>query len=111
MIIQSTASTPKVDVLQNDSIQHYLGAIRTLLDDQILSGITETRRQDIMTKNFKDLIGLVKYRRERVLKTLSKERIDGEFQPFLMMKQIPKIEKSLWKIKKYTCVRFKCFEE
>ena len=96
----SDSSTPKVDLLQTDSIQHYLGAIRNLLDDQILQGITETRKEDLMTKNLKDLIRLVKTRRERVLKAMPKEQIDGEFQPFLMMKQIPKIENSLWDIKK-----------
>ena len=69
----------KTDLLQNDSIQHYLGAIRNLLDEQIRLGITETRKDDIMTKGLKDLITLVKNRRERVLKALSKERIDGEF--------------------------------
>ena len=107
----SDSSEPQVDLLQTDSIQHYLGAIRNLLDDQIRSGITETRKEDLMTKNLKDLIDLVKTRRERVLKAMSKERIDGEFQPFLMMKQIPKIEKSLWEIKKNTCIRSQCFEE
>ena len=55
-----------------------------------------------MTKSLKDLINLVKNRRERVLKELAKERIDGEFQPFQMTKQIPHIEKSLWNIKKYS---------
>ena len=63
----------KTDLLQNDSIQHYLGAIRNLLDEQIRLGITETRKDDIMTKGLKDLITLVKNRRERVLKSLSKE--------------------------------------
>ena len=56
----------KVDLLQTESIQHYLGAIRGLVDEQIILGKTETRREDIMTKSIKDLINLVKNRRERV---------------------------------------------
>ena len=104
VLAQPNEREDKVDFLQNDSIQHYLGAIRVLVDEQILLGKTETRREDLMTKSLKDLINLVKNRRERQLKDLSKERIDGEFQPFLMTKQIPHIEKLLWNIKKNTRV-------
>ena len=67
-------------------------------------GIPETRKDDITTKILKDLIVLVKNRRERVLKALSKERIDGEFQPFMMIEQIPKIEEVLWNYKNNTRV-------
>ena len=94
VLSKSNETEAKTDLLQNGSIQHYLIAI-SLLGGQILSGITATKKDDIMTKSLKDLITFVKNRRERVLRALSKERIDGEFQPFTMIKQIPKIEKQL----------------
>ena len=101
---KTSGTDDKTNLLQNDSIQHYLGEIRGLLDDQILSGITAIRKENIMTKSLKDLIILVKNRWERVLKALAKERMDGEFQPFVMIEQIPKIEKQLWNIKTNTRV-------
>ena len=60
VLAKSNESEAKVDLLLNDSVQYYLGVICGLLDDQILLGIMETRKEDIMTKRLKDLMHLVK---------------------------------------------------
>ena len=62
VLTKSNETEAKIDLLQSNSIQHYLGAICGLLDDQILIRITEIRKEDIMTKSLKDLITLVKKR-------------------------------------------------
>ena len=52
-----------------------------------------------MTDQVKDLIKLVGKRKEAVMKSLHKERIDSEFQPFRMLTLIPEIEDELWKVR------------
>ena len=58
-MVKTGRQDDRTNLLQNESIQHYVGAIRVLLDAQIRCEITETRREDIVTNNFKNLIALV----------------------------------------------------
>ena len=52
----------------------------------------------LMSARLKDLTKLVYKRKERMLVELSKERLDGEFQLFMLVNKILKIEDELWQV-------------
>ena len=86
------------DMVGSQAIQQYLGAIRMIFDIQKRQGLINITKNELMSDRLKDLIKLVAKRKEKVMKDLCKERIDGEFQPFMMLEQIPVIEEELWKV-------------
>ena len=45
-----------------------------------------------MTDQFKGLLSTVKNRKEKIMKTMFKERCHGEMEPFKMIEHIPNIE-------------------
>ena len=49
VLAQPNETEDKVDLLQTNSIQHYLGAICVLVDEQILLGKTETLQKTLRT--------------------------------------------------------------
>ena len=90
------------DMVGSQAIQQYLGSIRMIFDIQSRQGLITIQKNELMTDRLKDLIKLVGKRKERVMKQLCKERIDGEFQPFMLQAQIPNIEEELWKVGRWS---------
>ena len=88
------------DMVGSQAIQQYLGAIRMIFDIQKRQGLIHITKVELMSDRLKNLIKLVAKRKEKVMKDLCKERIDGEFQPFVMLEQIPVIEEQLWKVRR-----------
>ena len=86
------------DMVGSQALQQYLGAVRMIFDIQSRQGLITIKKNELMTGHLKDLIKLVGKRKERVMKHLCKERIDEEFQPFVLIEQIPSIEAELWKV-------------
>ena len=86
------------DMVGSQAIHQYLGAIRNIFDIQKRQGLLKIKKSSLMTDRVKDLIKLVGKRKERVMKSLHKERLDGEFQPSQLVGEIPKIEAELWNV-------------
>ena len=86
------------DMVGSQAIQQYLGAVRNIFDIQLRQGVINIDKSSLMTDRVKDLIKLVGKRKERVMKLLHKERLDGEFQPFQLVDEVPKIEAELWNV-------------
>ena len=86
------------DMVGSQAIQQYLGAVRNIFDIQHRQGLIKIEKSSLMTDRVKDLIKLVGKRKERVMNSLHKERLDGEFQPFQLVEEIPKIEAELWNV-------------
>ena len=84
------------DVLDVDTINQYLCAVKTLLLKQRSAGLTSLKSDDIMTERMKVLLKEVRTRRNAVVRALFKERISKEFQPFKMIVEVPRIEEWLW---------------
>ena len=84
------------DVLDFDSINQYVCAVKTLILKQRSASLINLKGDDIMTDRMKLLIKEVKTRRNAVTKALFKERLSEEFQPFKMIGEIPRIEEWLW---------------
>ena len=82
----------------SQAIQQYLGAVRNIFDIQLRQGVINIDKSSLMTDRVKDLIKLVGKRKERVMKLLHKERLDGEFQPFQLVEEVTKIEAELWNV-------------
>ena len=78
------------------TIQHYLAAIRRLIDSQRESGESTLRREDIMTENMKALVKSVSNQNEIVMKSQFKERTTGAFEPFQQVQEISAIEEYFW---------------
>ena len=85
-------------------LNQYLSALRSMLDTQRSAGHVSLLNAELMTEQLKDLMKNVKTRKESVFKLQFKERIDGEFLPFKMLIEIPKIETYLWMSKSNTKV-------
>ena len=49
-----------------------------------------------MTDRMNDLVNIVETRKERVLKELCKEQLEGSFQPFKLLAEVPNIEIKMW---------------
>ena len=84
------------EVLEFESINQYLCAVRTLLSKQRSSNLTVLNADDLMTERMKLLVKEVKTRKNAVTKALFKERLSEEFQPFKMIGEVPRIEEWLW---------------
>ena len=84
------------DVLDYDSINQYLCAIKTLMLRQRSANLINLKGDDIMSDRMKLLIKEVKIRRNAVTKALFKERLSEEFAPFKMIGEVPRIEEWLW---------------
>ena len=88
------------DVLEFDSVNIYLCAVKTLMARQRDEGINSLQNWDLMTERMKLLLILVTERREKVSKALFKERATGDFEPFRMASELAKIEEFMWE---YSC--------
>ena len=67
------------DMVGSQAIQQYLGAIRNIFYIQHRQGLVTIKKSSLMTDRVKDLIKLVGKRKERAMKLLHKERLDGKF--------------------------------
>ena len=86
------------DMVGSQVIPQYLGAVQMIFDIQSPQGLITVKKNELMTDRLKDSIRLVSKCKKRVMKYLCKERIDGEFQPFMLIGQISRIEAELWKV-------------
>ena len=82
----------------SQAIQPHLVAIRMIFVIHRRQGLVTINKIELMTDQLKDLIRLVGKCKKRVMKVLCKERLDGEFLPFMLVEQIPRIEGELWKV-------------
>ena len=83
------------DVVRSQAIQQYLSTICMIFAVQKHQGHVIIEVGALMSDLLKDLLKLVCKRNERVLVELSKEQLNGEFQPFMLVEKIPKIEDEL----------------
>lgn len=86
------------DVVGSQAIQQYLGAIRNIFTVQKRQGHVQIEAEALMTDRLKDLLKLVVDRKERVLVGNCKERVDGEFDPFVLVDKVPNIEEEMWQV-------------
>ena len=86
------------DVVGYSVIQQYLSAIRNIHSVQQRQGLVKSESSCIMSDRLKDLIALVGNRKEKVMVALCKERLDGEFQPFVLVGKIPDLEGQMWQV-------------
>ena len=84
------------EVLDFETVNQYVCAVKQLMCTQRSEGLITLNSEDIMTDRLKRIIKEVKTRKNAVTKALYKERIDGEYDPFKMIGEVPKIEKYLW---------------
>ena len=90
------------EVLDFETVNQYLCAVKQLMCTQRSEGLITLKSDDIMTDTLKQIIKEVKTRKNAVTKALFKERIDGEYDPFKMIGEVPKIEKYLWEYNNMT---------
>ena len=86
------------DVVRSQAIQQYLGAIRAIFTVQKRQGHVKIKAEALMSDHLKDLIKLVCKRKDRVIVELCKERLNDDFQPFMLVDKVPKIEDELWQV-------------
>ena len=79
------------DVVGYQIIQQYLSAIRNIYSVQKRKGLVQSEVSCIMSDRLKDSVTLVSNCKEKVMVALCKERLDGEFQPFMLVDKIPDI--------------------
>ena len=85
-----------VNIVGAQVINHYLCAIRQQVDIQCWQNKITIQKMDLMRNRMKGLVTLVGKSKERVLKELCKERIDGSFQPFKLEAEVPNMEIKMW---------------
>ncbi len=79
-----------------DSLNTYKSVLNNLWSDQAAQGANGLTWELIFTRKCKELMNLVKERKNRIKRKLYKEKVDHEFTPFTSIAQVGNIEQSFW---------------
>ena len=103
-IILTDADMDVGNVVGFDMVNQYLCAIRHISTDQCDDGINTITNIDINSTRVKRLMNNIKNRKDHVSKKNFKERINGEFKPYSLYSEIPRMERFMWKYGSGTAV-------
>lgn len=84
------------NVVGYDCVNQYLCSVRAVSEEQYEEGKHKLLPSDIMSIRVKELMTVVKCRKREVAKQQFKERSDGAFQPFSLVKEFSRIEVFMW---------------
>jgi hypothetical protein len=82
--------------LQADAINTYKSILYNQWYDQASNGANSLTWELIYTRKCKEIVNLVKERKQRIKRKNYAEKIDGEFTPFTSMAQVGNIEAAFW---------------
>ena len=84
------------NVVGYDCVNQYLCSVRHISEEQHEQGKHKLVPSDIMSIRVKELMMVVKCRKDQVAKQQFKERSDGAFQPFSLVREFARIELFMW---------------
>ena len=89
----SSPPDPK-NPIGKEALSQYKNALKHLHHMQKTVHVTvSTRWEDVFTDDAQKLVEIVRERKPRIRKASYKEKVNGEFAPFLYLEAVPKIEK------------------